>query len=111
MNCQNCKNCNCNCNIRGNEEEEGEREQKKRVRPVLSQFHILIPKFTYTYTKQFETSEHMVFPFPFFLFVLFIPFIHSVFCTFFLGYSNLKLGMKWRGNGTYGSLGLAITLA
>lgn len=57
----------------------------------------------------------MVFPFPFFLFVLFIPLIHSFFlffCFFFLGYSNLKLGMKWRGgNGTYGSLGLALTLA
>lgn len=51
----------------------------------------------------------MVFPFPFF--VLFIPFIHSFFC-FFLGYSNLKLGMKWRGgNGTYGSLGLGYSLA
>lgn len=51
-NCQNCKNCNCNCNcnIRGNEEEEGEREQKKRVRPVLSQFHILIPKFANSHT-------------------------------------------------------------
>lgn len=50
----------------------------------------------------------MVFPFPFFSFRSFHPFI--LFC--FLGYSNLKLGMKWRGgNGTYGSLGLALTLA
>lgn len=51
----------------------------------------------------------MVFPFPFF--VLFIPFILSAF-WFFLGYSNLKLGMKWREwNLPYGSLGLALTPA
>lgn len=48
----------------------------------------------------------MVFPFPFF-----VLFIHPFILLFFLGYSDLKLGMKWRGNGTYGSLGLALTLA
>lgn len=48
----------------------------------------------------------MVFPFPFFVLS-----IHSSAFWLFLGYSNLKLGMKWRGNGTYGSLGLALTLA
>lgn len=86
MNCQNCKNCNCNCNIRGNEEEEGEREQKKEGTAriiTVSHFNTQIHKFTYI-QNSLRQSRTWSFLSLFFLLVLFIPFIHSVFCTFFL---------------------------
>lgn len=113
MNCQNCKNCNCNCNcnIRGNEEEEGEREQKKEGTAriiTVSHFNTKIRKFTYIQNSLRQVSTWSFLS----LFFLFVLFIHSFcFLYFFLGYSNLKLGMKWRGNGTYGSLGLGYSLA
>lgn len=76
---------------------------KKKGAARKSQFHT---KFTYTQNilRQSRTWS--------FLSLFFHSSILLFFGFYFLGRSDLKLGMKWRGggNGTYGSLGLGYSL-
>lgn len=82
------------------------KKDEKKGAARKSQFHT---KFTYTQNILRQVST-WVFPFPFFSIHSFIhPFL---LLFYFLGRSDLKLGMKWRGgNGTSGSLGLGYSLA
>lgn len=84
---------------RGNESQKMKKDEKKGA-ARKSQFHT---KFTYTQNNLRQSRTWS------FLSLFFPPFILHVF-SFFLGRSDLKLGMKWRGggNGTYGSLGLEV---
>lgn len=79
---------------------------KKKGAARKSQFHT---KFTYI-QNILRQSRTWSFLSLFFIHSFILPFLLLV---YFLGRSDLKLGMKWRGggNGTYGSLGLGYSLA